>query len=389
MKKAQNHIKPLPFPVYFWTTTAIALAGLATSVYLAISHYRVYTDMGYKSFCAVSKAINCDTVSQSLFSIFLNVPVPVWGIVGYLFFILMLFFAWRAGESSTRLWPILLVIALFFSVYSVILAYISTFIIGSYCIMCIVSYAVNFLLLYFTWLIHRRFSRVSIVAELGNNLGLLKKYKIISIASFCAMVVMIAVLITCFPSYWAFVPASLDKDVPTGITAEGHPWFGAVDPQITITEFTDYRCFQCKKMHFYLRQLISTYPGKIRLVHRNFPMDHAYNPLVKEPLHVGAGKMALFSLFAAEKNNFWEFSDMLFNVDTSDGNFNLRGMAKTAGFDVNELARAVNDKQLVRKLRIDIRDGLKLGINGTPGYVIDGEVYVGNVPAEVFKAVGE
>ena len=41
------------------------------------------------------------------------------------------------------------------------------------------------------------------------------------------------------------------------------------------------------------------------------------------------------------------------------------------------------------KLRIDIRDGLKLGINGTPGYIIDGEVYVGNVPAEVFKAVGE
>ena len=53
---------------------------------------------------------------------------------------------------------------------------------------------------------------------------------------------------------------------------------------------------------------------------------------------------------------------MLFNVDTREGNFNLRGMAKTAGFDVEKLARAVNDKHLLHKLRIDIRDGLKLGI---------------------------
>jgi uncharacterized membrane protein len=62
----QKNIKPLPFPVYIWTVATIALAGLVDAVYLAISHYRVYVDMGYKSFCAVSKAINCDTVSQAL-----------------------------------------------------------------------------------------------------------------------------------------------------------------------------------------------------------------------------------------------------------------------------------------------------------------------------------
>jgi uncharacterized membrane protein/protein-disulfide isomerase len=389
MAKTRNHIKPLPFPVYFWTTTAIALAGLADAVYLAISHYRVYTDMGYKSFCAVSKAINCDTVSQSPFSIFLNVPVSVWGIVGYLFFLVVLLsFGWL-DRDKTRLWPSLWMMAFCFSVYSLVLAFISTFYIHSYCIMCIVSYAVNFLLLYFTWLTHRRFSSVSMVADLKNDVRLLKKHKTASMVSLSAVAFFCAVLILFFPSYWEFTPHAPGKDMPTGITEDGHPWIGAEHPQITIIEFTDYRCFQCKKMHFYLRELISNYPGKIRLVHRHFPMDHVYNPLVKKPFHVGAGKMALFSLFAAEKNKFWEFNDMLFNVDTREGNFNLRGMAKTAGFDVNELARSVNDKNLLYKLRIDIRDALKLGITGTPGYLIDGEVYVGYVPAEVFRAVGE
>jgi uncharacterized membrane protein/predicted DsbA family dithiol-disulfide isomerase len=387
MAKKQKQIKPLPFPVYFWSTAVLALAGLADAVYLAISHYRVYADMGYKSFCAVSKAINCDTVSQSPFSIFLHVPVPVWGIVGYLFFLMVLLCVWKLGKNKTRLWPTLALIAFCFSVYSIFLALISTFFIHSYCIMCIVSYAVNVLLLYFTWLTFRRFNRVSIFIELKNDLRLLKAYKGIAMVSFSVMAILVVLLIAFFPAYWEFKPHTLDKNMPTGMTQAGHPWIGAEIPQITITEFTDYRCFQCKKMHFYLRELLSQYPGKIRIVHRNFPMDHAYNPLVKEPFHVGSGKMALFSLFAAEKNKFWEFSDMLFNLDTSKGNFNLRDMAKTAGFDVEKLARAVNDKHLLYKLRIDIRDGLKLGIDGTPGYLIDGKVYVGYVPAEVFKAV--
>ena len=76
----------LPFAVYFWTVAFLTTAGLADSICLAISHYRVYTDVAYSSFCAISKAINCDTVSQSSYSIFFNVPVPVWGIIGYTFF---------------------------------------------------------------------------------------------------------------------------------------------------------------------------------------------------------------------------------------------------------------------------------------------------------------
>ena len=85
--KQRKHIQPLPYPVYFWTVFLLAVAGVAVSVYLAISHYRVYTDITYSSFCAISKAFNCDTVSQSVYAILLGVPVPVWGVLGYLFFL--------------------------------------------------------------------------------------------------------------------------------------------------------------------------------------------------------------------------------------------------------------------------------------------------------------
>ena len=148
-----KNITALPFPVYFWTVAFLTTAGLADSIYLAISHYRVYTDVAYSSFCAISKAINCDTVSQSSYSIFLNVPVPVWGIVGYTFFLLFLPFAWKTEDQHQRIWPLLFLLSLAFSIYSVILALISTFYVGSYCLMCVLSYGINFLLLYFSWLI--------------------------------------------------------------------------------------------------------------------------------------------------------------------------------------------------------------------------------------------
>jgi protein-disulfide isomerase len=40
-----------------------------------------------------------------------------------------------------------------------------------------------------------------------------------------------------------------------------------------------------------------------------------------------------------------------------------------------------------KRLEIDIRQGIKLGILGTPSYVINGKVYQGFVPPEFISAV--
>jgi uncharacterized membrane protein len=91
----KNHIKPLAFGAYFWVVVALAAAGLVDSIYLSVSHYRNYVDVGYSSFCALSRAINCDTVSQSPYAIFWGMPVPVWGVIGYFFSFATYFFCWN------------------------------------------------------------------------------------------------------------------------------------------------------------------------------------------------------------------------------------------------------------------------------------------------------
>jgi len=383
--KRKRPIQPLPFAVYYYTVLSIGLIGLFVSTYLSYSHYRVYTDVGYKSFCAISKAINCDTVSQSAYSIFWGLPVPVWGIIGYMFLLLFLLIAKNKNAGNNRVWTLLFLVAAGFTLYSIILAVISTFYIHSYCIMCLVLYAVNLLLLFYTHMIRSRFKSGGLIDGFKKDIQFLKTKRSSVIGIFAPFFSVVILLLLFFPTYWQFAPPVLLSKTDSGITAEGHPWIGAQNPKLIITEYTDYKCFQCKKMHFFLRQLIAKHPDKIRLVHRHFPMDHAVNPIVKEPFHVGSGKMALMAIQAASQNKFWQINDILFEMAREGDVIDLRELAARLGMDPKTLARSVNDPAARRLLQHDILSALKLKISGTPAFVINGNVYLAQIPPEIIR----
>jgi uncharacterized membrane protein/protein-disulfide isomerase len=378
-------IQPLPFAVYYFTVVFFALVGLIVSLYLSYSHYRVYTDVGYKSFCAISKAINCDTVSQSAYSIFFGLPVPVWGIVGYIFFMLFLLFAKNKDAGNKRVWTLLFLIAAAFTLYSIALAAISTFYIHSYCIMCLVLYAVNLLLLFYTRMIRSRFKSSGLIDGLKADIRFLKAKRSSVLGLFAPFFGGIILLLIFFPAYWQFDPPALLSNANSGITTDGHPWIGAENPKLIITEYTDYKCFQCKKMHFFLRQLIAKHPAKIRLVHRNFPMDHTVNPIVKEPFHIGSGKMALMAIHAASQNKFWQLNDILFEMAGEGDVIDVAELAAQLGMDPKTLASSLNDPAARQLLQHDILSALKLQISGTPAYVIKEKVYLAQIPPEIIK----
>ena len=138
-------------------------------------------------------------------------------------------------------------------------------------------------------------------------------------------------------------------------------------------------------MHFHLRQLITKHPEKIRLVHRHFPMDHKVNPIVKEAFHVGSGAMALIAIYAVSEGKFWEMNDALFEIAGQKRAFNTRELAEKVGLDVAGLSRVIRDPKIQLKLKRDIIEGLKLGITATPTFVIDGKVFLGQLPPKIVK----
>ena len=378
-------ITPLPFVIYLVILALLMTIGLADAIYLSISHYRVYTDIGYKSFCALSRSINCDTVSQSPYSIFWGTPVPVWGIFGYTFLLLLLPFAGCRDAAKTRMWSLLFWVSFIYALISLILAFISAYYVRSYCIMCIVSYGVNLFLLLYSWIVSKRFSTSGLVRGLKKDILFLwqkRKQSLPPLLTFFAAAMIISMI---FPAYWEFKPTAPSATLPSGITEEGHPWIGAERPQLEITEFADYQCFQCKKMHFFLRQLIAEQPQKIRLIHRHYPMDHTINPIVKAPFHEGSGAMALIATSAARMKKFWPVNDYLFGIAGRAHIIDIKKLAEKVDLNFEELKRNMSDRNSQIALRRDIWQGNKLKITGTPAYLIEHNLYLGQIPSDVLK----
>jgi uncharacterized membrane protein/protein-disulfide isomerase len=375
------------YQFYYFIAFSLIVIGITTTSYLALSHYRNYTDLTYASFCALSKSINCDTVSQSSWSVFLDVPVALWGLAGYLLYTLFLVSVYRNTHEGRSLWSILQILGILYSAVALAFGYISARIIHSYCLMCITSYAVSLSLLLLSVMVRKRFANGPLLSDMNMSFSCIKENYSLKI-SLLLIVALFVGLKFVIPHYWVYEYPPLSANVSTGFTDTGSPWIGAEKPQITIEEFTDFQCFQCSKLHSFLRRLIEQHPEKIRLVHHHYPLDHNYNPiLIKEPLHVGSGEMALLAIYASMKGKFWEMNDELYAFSRSSNkeNLDLTILSKKLNLPLAEIQDSIGSKDNKIKLALDIEKGLLNGITGTPAYIIDGKIYQGSIPNDIFQ----
>ncbi|SHI15202.1 vitamin K epoxide reductase family protein [Desulfofustis glycolicus] len=377
------------YPYRFYTIPVfiLLLLGLGDSIYLAYLHVQNYVDITFSSFCALSTSINCDTVSQSPWSILLGVPLAFWGIFAYLLFLFIFLTTVRKSSTSISVWYVLCGLGGIYSLVSLYFAYISSTKINAYCILCIFSYGINFALFFYSLIIIRRFGTDQFPVGFINAVKYLNRrpYPVIGIIVLLIAFFLVRLLL---PPYWHYTFPDPDQNVSNGLTDEGHPWIGAESPLVTIHEYTDYQCFQCGKMHLFLRRLINEHPDKIRLVHHHYPMDQEFNSLiVPEPFHVGSGKMAMIAIYAASQGAFWEMNDALYTIGQEKQPFNTRTLAAMTGFSSGELAAATKHPQIRDILLADIRRGMRMEITGTPSYDIDGKVYQGKIPPEILQSI--
>lgn len=380
--------KTLPYKYYYILILILVIAGILDTIYLTLAHYKNYTDLTYSSFCALSKAINCDTVSQSPWSIVFGLPLSVWGLFGYSYFLLLLFFLRRKNNASISLWSILFLLSIIFSGSSLYLAYISSSKIKAYCVLCILSYLISFLLFLLCLMVRKRFSEASLFDDIKTGFRYIfttvALRNTILLLSFCLILVRISI-----PQYWNYEIPQPPHTISHGITSGNHPWIGAKKPSLIIKEYSDYQCFQCYKIHLHIRKLINQYPDKIRLVHHHYPIDHEFNPYVApEPFHIGSGRLALVAIAALRQNKFWETNDRIFSeMQKKIKNVDINQLADDLNLDLNKLVSDINSPETIKILENDIKDGLRHEMTGTPFYVINGEVYIGSIPPEIIGEV--
>jgi len=115
-------------------------------------------------------------------------------------------------------------------------------------------------------------------------------------------------------------------------------------------------------MHPTLERLVTEYPGKVRLVTRDFPLSQ----------HTEAVKAAEAAEAAREQGKYWEYIHILLRNQSALTVDKLKGYATELSLDRTRFDSALDSGKFSESVQRDVEDGMKLGINGTPTIFING-----------------
>ncbi len=164
------------------------------------------------------------------------------------------------------------------------------------------------------------------------------------------------------------------------------PSVGSADAPVTILEFSDYQCPFCGR--FWEQTLPSLQQeyidsGKVRLVFKDFPL---------ESIHQEALPAAHAARCAKEQGGdemYFRYHDILFQNQQSLNSANYQRWASQLSLDLSKFNECMSSNRYFGDIRQDIRDGSAAGIQGTPGFFVNGVLVSGAQPFTVFQQIIE
>jgi protein-disulfide isomerase len=162
------------------------------------------------------------------------------------------------------------------------------------------------------------------------------------------------------------------------LSITGAPVRGSEKAKVTIVKFEEFQCPYCKAVQPTLKELLKRYDGKIRLVHKDLPLDQ---------IHPRARPAAEAARCAGEQGKFWDFHDMLYANGAKLTDEEFKSAAKEVGLDTDSFDKCLASGKFKGAVQKDLLEGAKLGLNGTPAFFINGRELTGAQPLEAFAAV--
>jgi len=177
------------------------------------------------------------------------------------------------------------------------------------------------------------------------------------------------------PAPAAAAPAAAVKKVPVPDDA---PYLGPKHAKVTIVEFSDFECPFCQRALPALNQLKDAYPRDVKVVFRQYPLP--------PNMHPNAQISAEASLAAHEQGKFWPMHDKLFENRTALGRDSLEKYAEQIGLNMSKFKAALDSGKFKQKVSEDMAAGSSVGVNGTPTFFINGQMQVGGLGFDQWKA---
>jgi protein-disulfide isomerase len=156
------------------------------------------------------------------------------------------------------------------------------------------------------------------------------------------------------------------------------PVRGPANAPVTIVEFSDFHCPYCRSVQATLTQVLAKYPTQVRLIYKHFPLDDR---------HPQARRVAEASWCAQRQNKFWEFHDAVYANQPDGSESTISGLATKTGLDMKAFGECLSSGKATSIVQTQIDEGGHYGVDGTPGFFVNGRFLSGAVPLATFTQI--
>lgn len=362
------------------------LASIGFHIYLSIQHYRLKFGLGEgKSLCNINETFNCDAVTASQYSTLLGSPLSNWGASTHLILSLFLFIGWlNLGSNNKQILRYSFWLSLLTSFMSIIMLLISIFKLSNYCLFCIVTYILSFILFlslgslcgkealtHATDDIKDLFAGAKWVLIMGlliPGISLLSNSIIYDSFGFRQLDIMTQESL----SNWQNSP-QMNFDYSTGLKFQKKPG----PAKMQIVEFADFLCPHCKTASPSLHAFAESHPD-VELIFKPFPLDGVCNEGIQRQGD-GLRCQLAAAVYCSEKINTkgWAAHNYIFDRQTqwniSQIENDLKALSDQINVPLEELKKCISSSETHEAITKMAKEGVDAKIMGTPSIFVNGK----------------
>lgn len=162
------------------------------------------------------------------------------------------------------------------------------------------------------------------------------------------------------------------QDVGPSITVDSvneQDWIkGNKDAKVVLIEYSDFQCPACAFYYPVLKKISEEFGDKMALAYRHFPL----------PIHQNAKPAAYAAEAAGRQGKFWEMHDLIFDnqkewKDKRNADEVFVNYAQALNLNVDQFKTDFVSKEIRKKVEAAYQNSVKLGLNSTPTFFLNGK----------------
>jgi len=175
---------------------------------------------------------------------------------------------------------------------------------------------------------------------------------------------------------------SFDKPLVPQIRAD-ESIRGTKGAPIVLVEYSDFECPFCTRGLNTVNDLLKKYKGKIQFIYKHLPLSFHPNAMIASQYYE--------AIRLQDADKAFKFHDIVFQKQSKlkNGEKFLKAEAMKLGVNMKKVAIDIKSDVVKKRIEEDMAEAKKFGIQGTPGFIINGVPVKGAYPMSHFVGIVE